>query len=219
MNITDTIKIKKPYDTGRSMRLQQAKQTHLSNGFTLIETIVAIFILSLSIGALLTLTTGGIFSVRYARNQIVADNLLQESLEYIHNSRDTALQRGQTWNQWLGSLYVNSVGTVQMPFDLSNPRGCFTTNGCVVDPYVSRPIRECAGSCQPIQFYPDYGFYGYDSFYPFGQASSIITSYVRKITARLTAAGELVVTAEITWKNGSATKTIEQSMILTDWHI
>lgn len=65
-------------------------------GFTLIETLIAVFILTLTIGGLLTLAANGYFSVRYARNQIVANNLLQESLEYIRNSRDLLFRLAQT---------------------------------------------------------------------------------------------------------------------------
>jgi len=188
-----------------------------SGGFTLIETIVAIFILSLTIGALLTLTTGGIYSVRYARNQIVADNLMQESLEYLRNERDKAAQAGLTWDQWLQTLNVSESGT---PVDMSTPRGCFRDDGCIVDPYTtSSPIKECQQVCSIVLFYPDHGFYGYDTFYPFGTPTFVPTSFVRKIHVVRTAPDQLVVEALITWQNGLNAKSVEQSMTLTNWHI
>lgn len=190
-------------------------------GFTLIETIIAILILSLSIGALLTLAAGGFFSVRYARNQIVADNLLQESLEYIRNNRDSASQQSIPWATWTATLNVNGSG---QPVGGGVARGCFDSVGCWVDPYVtSSNIKECpSGGCPNVVLFPDTGLYGYSGgSYPAGAtgtAAAVVTTYARKITAVLTGADQLTVTASISWKNGQATKTVSQSMLLTNWN-
>ncbi len=191
-----------------------------NKGFTLIETVVAIFILSLSIGALLTLSAGGFFSVRYARNQIVADNLTQEALEYIRNTRDTAFIQGASWDTWLATLNVDSSGN---QVDPSSPSGCFEADGCVVDPYDNvNKIRGCRGECPVTVLYPDEGFYGYENGdYPFsGGASPIQTTYRRKITVtRPSSADHLIVTATISWENGATAKTVSQSMMVTNWNI
>lgn len=190
-------------------------------GFTLVETIIATLILSLSIGALLSLAAGGFFSVRYARNQIVADNLLQESLEYIRKSRDDAFIQGVSWTTWLASLNVNSSGALVDP---GTPSGCFVADGCSVDPYTSQfNVKACGATCPSTIFYPlsSGGFYGYSGGdYPFSTSgiTPITTSYVRKITTQKTNSDQqLVVTAQIQWLNGNATKTVSQSMILSNW--
>jgi Tfp pilus assembly protein PilV len=187
-------------------------------GFTLVETVIAILILSLSIGSLLTLTAGGFFSVRYARNQIVADNLLQEALEYVRNSRDTAVQQGGSWATWLGTLNVDGSG---VSIDLGSPSGCFVSDGCTIDPYTQDPkIRACSGQCPVTLFYPDEGFYGYATgTYPFsGGTSPVSTTYRRTVTTELITADELVVEATIQWQNGTTTKSVTQSLLLTNWN-
>ncbi|MDB5188745.1 MAG: seg [Candidatus Nomurabacteria bacterium] len=178
-------------------------------GFTLIETIIAIFLLTMTVGGLLTLTANGYFSVRYARNQITADNLVQESLEYVRNTRDTAFQQGSDWATWLSGFSSN---------------GCLTATGCIVDPYTTGSrIRACSIACEAITFYPSMGFYGYaDSTYPdYGQntAPPALSTYVRTITMKQgTDPNQLTVTATLSWLNGTTPKTTTQSILLTNWH-
>ena len=193
-----------------------------NRGFTLIETVIATLILSVSVGALLTLAAGGFFSVRYARNQIVADNLLQETLEYVRKSRDDAFLQGITWATWLSTFNVDENGDLVDP---SSPRGCFSGEGCFVDPYTSDPkIKECPGGvCPSVVFFPlsSGGFYGYGDGggYPFsGAAQPITTTYVRRVTvSQPTSDQELVVTATISWRNGATQKSTTQSTLLTNW--
>lgn len=197
------------------------------SGFTLIETLIAIFILTLTVGGLLTLAANGYFSVRYARNQLTANNLLQEALEYIRNDRDTAIQNGTSWDTWLTS-YTTTSGTTG---------GCIPSGnhiGCIVDPYTtSNHIVACnqsQGACPAITFYPTPGFYGYSfNQYPSiiqGGAAPYVTSYVRTITMQQfkinpdsSGPDQVVVTVTVRWKNGTSDKTTSQSILLTNWHL
>ncbi len=191
-------------------------------GFTLIETLVAIFILALTIGALLTLTAGGFFSIRYAKNDIVAANLLQESLEYIRNDRDTAYQDGTiTWSQWR---------------DVYRAQGCYDSDGCIINPYTNTgtPISACTTMttseglrvpCEPLSYYSDAAMYGYESTGKIftTTVTPITTSFIRVIrfTDITTPAGDpqLKITARMDWKNGTNPKSTEQSIILTPWNL
>lgn len=189
-------------------------------GFTLVETLVAILILTMTVGALLTLAAGGFFSVRYARNQIVADALAQESLEYLRNSRDTAIAQGVPWGGWVESLTVDEDGN---PQGYGSDRGCFSKNGCIVDPYTRlAKLRECREECENILFYERIGFYGYETEYPDPVAGNEAyrTSFIRTVTAAFSEAdpdNQVIITARLTWLNGTNSKTISQSMILTNW--
>lgn len=90
-------------------------------GFTLIETLVAILILSITMGSLMSLAAGGFYSVRYARNQIAANALMQETLEFVCNSRDSGKIQGLSWEQWRQKFYVDQSGV-----QTGNPSsGCF----------------------------------------------------------------------------------------------
>jgi prepilin-type N-terminal cleavage/methylation domain-containing protein len=57
-------------------------------GFTLVETLVAISVLSLSILGTYTAVQSGLQKSIYVKDQIVAFYLVQEAMEYIHNVRD-----------------------------------------------------------------------------------------------------------------------------------
>jgi type II secretory pathway pseudopilin PulG len=191
----------------------------LQKGFTLVETLVAILILTMTVGALLSLAAGGFFSVRYARNQIVGDNLLQESLEYLRNNRDTSFAQGMTWTDWLATLNVDENG---QGVGYGSNTGCFSDEGCIVDPYTKdAKIRACQDPCDTILFYPNVGFYGYESSYPdpVGGEDAIETSFVRTITAVESEndPDQIIVTAKIQWLNGTNPKTVSQSMVLTNW--
>lgn len=187
------------------------------SGFTLIETLIAVLILTISIGGLLSLAAGGFYSVRYARNQIVANNLLQESLEYVRNSRDTAFIQGLSWTAWQDTLQVDSNGN-QTGVDSA---GCFNTNGCTINPYnTGAYVKACASTCSNILYFPDNAFYGYSDTYPFTPiTASYQTSFVRKVRIAVSSTNpdQVIVTGIITWINGSNTKTLSQNMLITNW--
>ncbi len=193
-------------------------------GFTLIETLVAILILTMTVGALLSLAAGGFYSVRYGRNQIVANNLLQESLEYVRNSRDTAFIQGKTWDEWLNMLSVNPAGDQVLSGErqgqATRSNGCFAETGCYVDPYTANaPIRACTRSCPLVRYYADQSLYGYSGNYPFPQSESVETSYKRTITVTrsLLDPDHLVVTGTISWLDGQTTKRLTQSLVIANW--
>lgn len=183
---------------------------HNEKGFTLVETLVAILILSLTVGALLTLAASGFFTIRYAKNDIVANNLLQESLEFIRNNRDTTAQQGRTWSDWKASF----------------PAACFEPEGCSVNVYASQAtdrVFVCANTPCYLSYFPDNGFYGYAGDNIFGSSmSGQETSFVRTITMRETTTTtdpEMIVTATMSWMNGLNTKKITQSIILSRWNL
>lgn len=193
--------------------------TKQQKGFTLIETLVAIFILTLSIGALLSLASGGFYSVRYSRNQIVATNLLQESIEYIRNSRDTSFQQALLWNDWQANIL--SVDTLGNPTG-TGVDGCFSNDGCYVDPYTSgAKIKQCIGDCPNVLYYPSNAFYGYETTYPFPPSilPTFETSFIRTIKIRTSdkSPDQLIVTATVSWLNGSTPRSIVQDTLITNW--
>lgn len=185
--------------------------TSSQSGFTLVETLIAIFILALTIGALLTLTAGGFFSIRYAKNDIVASNLLQESLEYIRNSRDTAAENSVVWSIWL-----------------QNYEQCVNPNGCTVNPYAASAVdvvSECTGTCPYMTYYNTAGLYGYNTVSNLFNTTgdTYTTSFVRTITFKdiTTSTGDpqTLVTARMDWKNGTNAKHVTQSIVLAPWNM
>lgn len=183
------------------------KHLQQNQGFTLIETMVAIVILVITIGAIFSLAAGSIFSARYARNQITATYLLQESLESIRNDRDTAAQSPTfNWNTWISGF---------------QSKGCMA-QGCIVDPYLNQTltVTSCSGGDCPAVRYFESGFYGYNNTYEgINSNNSYNTTFVRKIIFDSNSGdpNQYTVTGTITWYNGSQLKTLSQQMLITNW--
>jgi len=82
-----------------------------NNGFSLVETLVAISIFSLSILGLMSVLASGISNTNYAKQKIVASYLAQEGIEYVRNMRDNAVlyPSGTGWTNF------SSPGTINYP--------------------------------------------------------------------------------------------------------
>lgn len=64
------------------------KKPHTSKGLTLIETLVAVALLTVAIMAPMSLTTQSLSSAYYARDQMTAFHLAQEAIESVRIVRD-----------------------------------------------------------------------------------------------------------------------------------
>lgn len=100
--------------------LQTKKEFKLyQKGFTLIETLVAISILTLATLGPLAIAAQGIQSAGYARDQITAFYLAQEGIEYIRYVRDTNSAQDLDWLNGLDSC-VASRGTTGCQIDATD---------------------------------------------------------------------------------------------------
>jgi prepilin-type N-terminal cleavage/methylation domain-containing protein len=96
------------------------KNHTLQQGFTIIETLVAITILMISIAGPLTIAHKGLIAATYSRDQIVASYLAQDVVEYVKNIRDNNVIREDA--NWLNGFY-----------------SCTATNPCKVDTRIGNP--------------------------------------------------------------------------------
>lgn len=85
------------------------KQKNKKNGFTLVETLIAISIFSVSIITMMSILGSGIANTNYAKNKMVASYLAQEGIEYVRNMRDNAiLYTGSgNWTSFRNTPYIN----------------------------------------------------------------------------------------------------------------
>ena len=133
------------------------------NGFTLIETLVAITVLLLSITAPLQIASQALFSAFYVRDEITAYYLAEEAIEYIKNSRDTRFLE-DVFNS--GVVIEDNAWLVGLGECIENPT---ITKGCTVDatkPFMSDPeaIVSCnVSGCLPIRFDESSGIWNYVS--------------------------------------------------------
>ncbi len=79
-------------------------------GFTLVETMVAISILSLAVTGPLLIAQKGLGSSIYARDQITAFYLTQEAVEYVRNVRDSNRITGAAWLSQFGGCKEDGSG-------------------------------------------------------------------------------------------------------------
>lgn len=179
-------------------------------GFTIVEAIVAIFILTVSVSSMLGVTASSIASARYARNEITANYLLQEAVDSIRNSRDTiAFERRDTYG-W--TSFLDRYG-------YTGSSKCFSDKGCYLDTENFKPedisgpdVISCDGVC-PLLNVDNTDGYNYSTGTP-----SIFTRWV-KMEVSASNPDEVKVTAYINWKNESTSTPKSQSLeiYLLNW--
>jgi len=200
------------------MKIFYKKLNNSKSGFTLVETLVAVFILTLAVTSLLSLTSKSLFSARYARNEITADYLLQGAADYVRNERDTiAFQQdtsGGGWNNFFNTFGSPTSSTL-----------CFSPNGCYFD--VNNNDNLSVKACNSIAtfgtikcpvFYYDPnaangGFYNYNS------STGNLSNFKRKIYFKTNPdnPNELFVTVTVEWFNGTLVQSRSLYMSLLNW--
>jgi type II secretory pathway pseudopilin PulG len=114
-----------------------------NGGFTFIETIVAIAVLVVSVVAPLSLASQGLRTARLARDQVIANYLAQEAVEFLRYKRDTNAISGTA--DWLKGL-----------------EDCMDNSSCVVD-IPNDEITMCEKACPVLRFNDTGGTYGYST--------------------------------------------------------
>jgi len=184
------------------------KKIGLNNGFTVIETLVAITVLLLSIIGPMEIASKGLFAAMYARDEITAFYLGQEAIEYIRNARDTSyivdnfVVPSPGNSNWLYGLYVC------FPFSDANPDG----DGCIInttEPFMDNnnalnalAIEACPNAgCPPLRYSEENGIYNYNSAKP-------VSKYTRTVKLlpkdnRGVIEEEALIEVTVRWNSGS----------------
>lgn len=112
-------------------------------GFTLIETLVAIAILTLSVAGPLYTANRAIVAAETSRDQLVASYLAQEGVEYVRRVRDDAYLAAYS----AGGPDVSNVAW-QNFLDSSPAASCRSPQVCTLDPVESdgSPLSPCPGN-------------------------------------------------------------------------
>lgn len=130
----------------------QKKSFHIQKkGFTLLETLVAVFILTLALTGPIYIASLAIRSSVESRDNISAYHLAEEAIEVIRNKRDRiALQGHVDSNSWLFDI-MGSATTGCM-----NPPSSATISSCEMTRDVSGAytFTPCSGACPALVFNP-----------------------------------------------------------------
>ena len=171
----------------------QLPVTSYRTGFTLIETLTALAIFTVSVVALISITSQGISSSTYLKNKFISSLLAQEGIEMVRSVRDREITAGNTWSGIFAGL-LNDCSPVS-----GVSAGCVLDAEGVAKGVASTPPIPCGVS---IQFCPPLGYDNATGFYNYNSAPSF---YTRLITINSLSPSEVEVVSQVVWPRGSMT--------------
>lgn len=185
-----------------------------TNGFTLVETMVAVFILSFSMLALMTVVSDSLFTARYSRNQITAIYLAQEASDFIRNDRDNY-------------FFIGDPGNWQSFVDKYSP--CFSEDGCYFEvlealqqegPIIGQCNNNSTGTPIKCPFFNDnqegeegQPLYSYSN----GDQESKFQREIKMVEGNNENQDEVILTVTVLWKEKTISKETVLETILTKW--
>ena len=187
-------------------------------GFTIVETLVAIAILLLSITAPLTIAEKGLASAEAARKEITAFYLAQEAVEYVRNVRDTnALSGTSNLSNWLngltdciGSGVFCGIDTTEQPSKQVIKCNSITNSDCRLLQYIGNSQNQV----NPKD--PLFGIFGHRSFS--GWTATDITRKVHITEIQVGKEAEVEVT--VVWQAGTfGSRTLVLKENIFNWYV
>ncbi len=179
--------------------LQQKNKGHKilssSKGFTLVESLVAISIFSLSILGMMSVLSQNLTRGTYAKNKIIAAYLAQEGLEYVRNVRDS-----------YALLYGPQTGWINF-----SAFTCDSINNACGYNAASYPGYVCTATTPTCKLYVNNG--SYDSNVALGTDSG----FTRKIWLNSVSANEKKITVNVSWTQGSQQNNVTFSENVFNW--
>lgn len=175
-----------------------------TRGFSLVETLVAVSILSLVIAGTLTAVQKSIQSSLYSKNQIFAFYLAQEGMEFIKNIRDENALRsvaGGT-NTWLTGLSAQTGDPCWFG------GGGVSQKTCTIDSNVgiaNGGVVACSGgfgTCPYLRQDSATGLLGYT-------AGWTLTNFKREIQFQSISSNEISVVISISWISGATNRSFQ----------
>lgn len=177
-----------------------------TRGFTILETIVAVLILSISITAIVVIAGGGAQKTIHIKDRLVAAYLAQEGVELVRNVRDSVFLAYE--DDPTISARWNAFQSFMEP--------CFDA-GCAV----SFNYEGAFEGGIPVLVTPDVSeFLSFDEaqgVYEYGGDTE--TTFVRKVRLLETAGTDSPLRVEVTveYREGTETRTYTTSEILFNW--
>ncbi|KND49170.1 MAG: putative Type IV pilus pilin [Parcubacteria bacterium C7867-008] len=164
------------------------------SGFTLVETLVAIAILTISIVGPYYSIYKAVQTTYIARDKLIATSLAQEGVEYVRNTRDS---------NYLYNI-ANPGSPVNWMYTLTPCKGM----KCTVDVTGYQPPTACATTCTPLNLTPS-NLYSY--------SSGTVTRYTRSVIITDVTPTEVVVVVTVSWKNAQVNNSLVVTEHLYNW--
>lgn len=171
-------------------------------GFTLIETLVAVLILTTSVVGPLSIASKGLMSALVAKDQVIAFYLAQDAVEYIRFMRDSNKLAGNSWLTGLGSCISADASA-----------------SCYVDSRLST-VTTCGGpTCVNFPLYFDNATA--NKYFTYSQTGTTRTIFTRTVTIQTpigASNSEAQLEVVVSWRDtGSVTRQIAVFENLLDW--
>jgi Tfp pilus assembly protein PilV len=223
------------------------KKNIKEEGFTLIETLIAVIILIVSVVTPLSIASQAIIYSATARDQIIASNLAQEAIDFIRNERDRSALNTVAPSPARFQSFLTKFGSYTGPDTY-----CFATDGCAIDvqiptyngggavtivkqlgfsPYSTAHVVDLA-TCTTNNNCPyiSVNSLGGSPTFVYGYADPSDTnwresSFKRKVKMSVVVAGnssianpqEVLITVNMTWRTGSYDKSLNMSEYIKSW--
>ncbi|MBI2609848.1 hypothetical protein HYW53_01585 [Candidatus Giovannonibacteria bacterium] len=183
------------------------KKFKTGEGFSILETLIAITILIAALTGPLALASQSIRSAYRARNETIATYLTAEAFEFIRNKRDTNTFQGVDWMTGISNL-------------------CAPPDGCYVDSYGNEGssyqgiITSCtSGNCPEIKWDASSGLYGYSSGENSGFKRKVVVTNIADHTSPPDGLfDEVKVEVTISWTEFLQTPSFTVQTNLFKWH-
>ena len=179
---------------------QKSKVKSQKAGFTLVETLVAVAILTIALSGPFFAIQQSLVASYVARDNLIAASLAQEAIEFIRSIRDD--------NYLYNLAHPGSPRSWLYGLDGSGGVDCQEPKMCAVDPGQNE-TDECAGTCAPL--YESSG-HVYNQ-----QESGTVTRFTRSVSVEMISDHEALVTVSLTWKTGHLNESITLTTTLQDW--
>jgi prepilin-type N-terminal cleavage/methylation domain-containing protein len=189
-----------------------------NKGFTLVETLVAISIFSISILGLLSILAAGVTNTTYDKNKMVASYLAQEGVEYMRNLRDTHVLYDTGGSSVGWNNFKTQVGLANNTIcSNASGYGCYFDDSVVNFLNPNMPMESlglvacsnatCSGA--PLKYDSSTGKYGY--------GSGTNSSFIRQIKMSLINANEIKISSTVYWTQGTNSSSVTFSENLFEW--
>lgn len=173
-------------------------------GFTLVETMVAIAILTTSIVGPMYVLQQGVIGSYTARDRLIASGLAQEGVEFVHSLRDGNYLYNIAHPSTPRSWFYGMDGT-------GSTADCMSGSACAIDVYYNT-ITLCSGTCTPLRL-SSTGLYNQNAV----SSGNVATRFTRSLKLVPVNDHEVQVSVVVSWTTGLKSYNVTVSEDLQNW--